>query len=143
MNELSSVIKMNNIFYLINSIKSKDKKTRYRALDDIMKLSRSKKIKQKTELLKVLNEKSLSKEWEERYVSMYGISRFKWKCGQFKDLKEVYQNVLRLLEDGDGRVRVAAFNALDIKQKQFKLKEKLNQIFDALMYNAFKRELVV
>ena len=97
---------------IINRIKSKDKKTRYKALDEIMKLSRSRKRKQKAELLKILNEKSFSTEWEERYVSMYGISRYMWRNGKFADLKETYYNVLRLLEDENGRVRVASFNAL-------------------------------
>ena len=98
---------------IINRIKSKDRKIRYKALDEIMNLSRSRKRKQKAELLKILNEKSFSKDWEERYVAMYGISRFMWRSGKFDDLRKTYYNVLRLLEDDDGRVRVAAFNAME------------------------------
>ena len=104
---------MEQLTSIINRIKRKDKKTRYKALDEIMKLSRSNKRKQKAELLKILNEKSFSDNWEERYVSMYGISRYMWRGGKFNDLKNTYQNVLRLLEDEDGRVRVAAFNSLE------------------------------
>lgn len=104
---------MEHINKFIENIKSKDKKVRYKALDEIMKLSRSNKRKQKTELLKILNEKSFSKNWEERYISMYGISRYMWRKGKFEDLKQTYNNVLRLLEDEDGRVRIAAFNALE------------------------------
>ena len=104
---------MEQLTSLINRIKSKDRKARYKVLDQIMELSRSKKIKQKAELLKILNEKSFSTEWEERYVSMYGISRFMWRNGKFVDLKETYDNVLRLLEDENDRVRLAAFNALE------------------------------
>ncbi len=55
---------MEQLTSFINKIKSKDKKIRYKALDEIMKLSRSRKIKQKTEILKILNEKSFSEEWE-------------------------------------------------------------------------------
>ena len=60
---------------------------------------RSRKRKQKAELLKILNKKSFSTEWEERYFSMYGISRYMWRGGKFNDLKNTYQNVLRLLEE--------------------------------------------
>jgi len=36
-----------------------------------------------------------------------------WHSGKFEDFKKTYKNVLRLLEDEDGRVRVTAFNALE------------------------------
>lgn len=104
---------MKSVTTLINRIKNKDRKIRCKALDDIMMLSRSQKRKQKTELLKILNHKSFSPECEERYVSMYGVSRYMWRGGKFEDLKQTYSNVIRLLEDNDGRVRVAAFNALE------------------------------
>ena len=74
---------------------------------------KTRKVKQKAELLKILNEKSFSAEWEERYISMYGISRYMWRGGKFESLKKTYHNVVRLLEDEDSRVRVAAFNALE------------------------------
>jgi hypothetical protein len=76
-------------------------------------LSRSRKYKQKQNLLDLVNKKSFSSNWEERYVSMYALSRYMWRSGKFEDLKETYSNVLRLLEDQDGRVGVAARNALE------------------------------
>ena len=104
---------MNETLNLINSIRSKDKRERYKALDEIRDLSRSRKTNQKTELLKILNDKSFSDDWEDRYISMYGISRIRWRFNRFEELKKAYKNALRLLEDKDGRVRIAAFNALD------------------------------
>lgn len=101
------------LFYLIENLKSKDKKIRYQVLNDIMKLSRSKKRIQKAELLKILNETSYSSNWEERYISMYALSRYMWRSGSFEEVKTAYNNVLRLLEDSDGRVRMAAKNALE------------------------------
>ena len=98
---------------ILDGLKSKDKKKRYKARDEIMKLSRSMKRKQKAELLNTLNEKSVSPDWEERYISMYGISRYMWRNGRFDDLGRTYANVLRLIEDDDGRVRAAARNALE------------------------------
>ena len=103
---------MNKLLKIVNNIKSKDKKLRYKALEGITHISRSRKIKQKIEILKILNEKSFSLRWEEKYISMYALSRFMWRGGKFKDLKQAYHNVIRLLEDNDGRVRMAAFNAL-------------------------------
>ncbi|HIH11116.1 TPA: hypothetical protein HA241_02925 [Candidatus Woesearchaeota archaeon] len=104
---------MNEVNALIQRIKSNDKKVRYQALEQVMKLSRSNKRKQKAVFLSVLHEKALSEKWEERYISMYTISRFMWKNGCFDDFKETYNYVLKLLEDQDGRVRIAAFNALE------------------------------
>ena len=104
---------MNEISIIIANIKSKDKKLRYLALEEIMAISRSNKKKQKAQLLNSLNEKAKSRDWEERYVSMYGISRFMWRSGTFEDFKKTYYHVLKLLEDEDGRVRIAAFYALE------------------------------
>ena len=36
-----------------------------------------------------------------------------WKNSKFEDFQKAYSTVLRLLEDQDGRVRIAAFNALE------------------------------
>ena len=109
----SEEIEVGEVNKLIERIKSKDQKIRYKALEEITKLSRSNKSKQKTELLKKLHEKVLSEDWEERYISMYTISRFMWRSGKFEDFQKAYSNVLKLLEDSDGRVRIAAFNALE------------------------------
>ena len=110
---VSEEIVMNEINTLIEEIKSKDPKVRYKALEEIMKLSRSNKSKQKKELLDILHKKASSSSWEERYVSMYAISRVMWRSGKFEDFQKAYYDVLRLLEDEDGRVRMAAFNALE------------------------------
>ncbi|MFH1641914.1 MAG: hypothetical protein ABIC04_03360 [Nanoarchaeota archaeon] len=118
---------MSEVLKLVNTIKSKDKKERYKALDSIMWLSRSRKAKQKAELLKILNEKSFSDDWEKKYIAMYGISRVRWRFGKFDELKKAYKNVLRLLEDSDGRVRVAALNALDRNFKGFFISFELGE----------------
>ncbi len=101
---------MNEIEIVIKNIKSKDRKVRYAALEAITKLSNS---KQKQELLTILHEKAASNPWEDRYVAMYALSRFRWRSGTFADFSKTYQQVLHLLEDEDGRVRVTAFNALE------------------------------
>ena len=104
---------MNEVNNLIERIKSIDKKVRNKALELVMKLSRSNKSKQKSEFLTILHNKAFSENWEERYISMYAISRFMWRSGKFEDFQKAYSNMLRLLEDQDGRVRIAAFNALE------------------------------
>lgn len=104
---------MNEAGNLLEKIKSKDKKIRYQALEEVMELSRSKKSKQKIELLKILQEKASAENWEERYIAMYALSRFMWRSGRFEDFQCAYQKVLESLEDEDGRVRIAAFNALE------------------------------
>lgn len=98
---------------LLADLLHEDKNTRYAALDAIRKIACSRNMKQKSELLKALNEKSHSGLWEDRYVSMYGISRYMWHIGKIEDLKETYSNVVRLVADEEGRVRIAAFNALE------------------------------
>lgn len=94
---------MNTPLEIIEKIKSKDKKIRYKALDKVMELSRSNKNKQKEELLRILNGRVSSENWEERYVSMYALSRIMWKNGRFENFQRAYHDVLRLLEDKDGR----------------------------------------
>jgi hypothetical protein len=98
---------------LFNALKSKDKKTRYFALDEIMKLSRSNKTLLKNDFLKRVLSKSSSLDWEERYVAMYAVSRFYLQNWEFDQFKMHFLNALKLNEDADGRVRVAAKNTLD------------------------------
>ena len=104
---------MSEILNVVYDLKSNDKKIRYKALDQIMEISRSNEINQKKELLKILHHQAKSADWNERYISMYATSRFMWGSGSFEDFKETYYSVLKLLEDEDGRVRIAAFNALE------------------------------
>lgn len=98
---------------LINALKSKDKKTRYRTLDTIVKLSRSNKITWKREFLSLVLSKSSSDDWEERYIAMYAISRFYHRKWDIEEFKKQFLNVLKLIEDKDGRVRIVARNALE------------------------------
>ncbi len=72
-----------------------------------MKLSRSNKSKQKSEFLNILQNKAFSENWEERYISIYAVSRFWWRSGKFEDFQKAYSNVLRLLEDETAR-RIAS-----------------------------------
>ncbi len=106
---------------LINSLKSKDKKARCRALDSILKLSRSNKTKWKKEFLNLILSKSTADGWEERYIAMYAISRFYRKNWDFEEFKKQFLNVLNLTEDKDGRVRIAAKNALEHFRTSFLL----------------------
>ena len=115
---------MTEVNELIETITNKERKIRYKALERIGELSRSNKREKKEELLNVLHTKAASVNWEERYVSMYAISRYMWKNDTFQEFQRAYSNVLQLLEDEDGRVRVAAFNAL----------ERFREFFIAYMY---------
>src|SRR3989344_4478360 len=96
---ISEEIVMSETNKLIEKVKSKDRKARYKALEEITKLSRSNKSRQKAELLKKLHEKASSSLWEERYFSMYAISRVMWKSGKLEDFQKSYSDVLKLLED--------------------------------------------
>jgi hypothetical protein len=98
---------------IFNALKSKDKKIRYRALDKILEFSRSNKTLWKKDFLNTVLLKSASKDWEERYLAMYAISRFMRKNWDFEDFKIQFLNIVLLLEDVDGRVRIAARNALE------------------------------
>jgi hypothetical protein len=98
---------------VFDALKSKDKKIRYDALDNILKLSRSNNTSWKKEFLNSVLLKSNSTDWEERYVAMYAISRFMKKNWDFQEFKCQFLNVLQLIEDMDGRVRIAARNALE------------------------------
>ena len=102
-----------DIANIVQNIKSNDKIVRYKALDQVMDISRSNKVKHKAELLELLHQKAISTDWNERYISMYAISRFMWGLNQFEDFKKTYSYVLKLLEDEDCRVRIAAVNALE------------------------------
>lgn len=104
---------MDDINELIERIKSKDQKVRCKALEEITKLSKSNRRKQKAEMLRILPEKASSSSWEERYVAMYALSRIRWRSGKWEDFHRAYSNALRLLEDDNGRVRIAAFNVLE------------------------------
>src|SRR3989344_9613370 len=115
---------MTEVNELIETITNKERKIRYKALERIGELSRSNKREKKEELLNVLHTKAASVNWEERYVSMYAISRYMWKNDTFQEFQRAYSNVLQLLEDEDGRVRIAAFNAL----------ERFREFFIAYMY---------
>ncbi len=114
-------IKNMNAEQLIDALKSKDKKVRYKVLDNIMKLSRSNKTTHKQEFLNLVLLKSDSKDWEERYVAMYAVSRFYRKNWDFKDFRKQFLNALRLIDDNDGRVRIAARNALEHFRTNFLL----------------------
>ncbi len=102
-----------DIEYIFNALKSKDKKIRYKALDKILEFSRSKKTTWKKEFFKSVLLKSSSKDWKERYAVMYAISRFIRKNWDFEEFKKQFLNILRLIEDIDGRVRIAVRNALE------------------------------
>ena len=78
---------MNEVNELIERIKSKDQKVRYQALELVVNLSRSNKRKKKRDLLNILHAKASSEHWEERYVSMYAISRFMWRNEKFEDFQ--------------------------------------------------------
>jgi len=106
---------------IFHALKSKDKKIRYKALDTILKFSRSNKTSWKKEFIESVLLKSSSKDWEDRYVVMYAISRFYRRDWKFEDFKKQFLNVLRLLEDADGRVRIAARNALEHFRTSFLL----------------------
>ena len=106
---------------IFNALKSKDKEIRYKSLDKILDLSRSNKISWKKEFLKSVLLKSSSKNWEKRYVAMYAISRFYRRNWEFEEFKSQFLKVLRLLEDADGRVRIAARNALEHFRTNFLL----------------------
>ncbi|MBI2548789.1 hypothetical protein HYW21_05555 [Candidatus Woesearchaeota archaeon] len=110
-----------NAELLIGALKSKDKKVRYKVLDNIMKLSRSNKTTHKQEFLNLVLLKSDSNDWEERYVAMYAVSRFYRKNWDFKDFRKQFLNALRLIDDNDGRVRIAARNALEHFRTNFLL----------------------
>ncbi len=104
---------------LINSLKNKDKKLRYKTLDAILHLSRSNKHKLKKEFLRLILFKSVSDDWEERYVAMYALSRFYRRNWNLQEFKEQFLNVFRLIQDSDGRVRIAARNALEHFRSNF------------------------
>ena len=84
-----------NAEQLIDALKSKDKKVRYKVLDNIMKLSWSNKTTHKQEFLNLVLLKSDSKDWEERYVAMYAVSRFYRKNWDFEDFRKQFLNALR------------------------------------------------
>lgn len=94
-----------HLFYLIENLKSKDKKIRYHVLNDIMKLFRSKKRTQKAELLKILNEKNFN-EMEKRLlyqvmeVSKSMIESFKFRMIYgLKVTKEQNHQTIKALHD--------------------------------------------
>lgn len=106
---------------LIDSLKSKDKKMRYRVLDAILKLSRSNKKALKEDFLNLILLKSNAQDWEERYIAMYAISRFYKKDWDFERFRSQFLNTLNLIEDTDGRVRIAARHVLEHFRTNFLL----------------------
>ena len=106
---------------LLIFVKDKNKKVRHTALENITLFSRSNNVKWKKSFLELILLKSNSSDWEERYVAMYALSRFMTKNWDFEDFKKQFLNTLRLLEDSDGRVRIAARTSLEHLRMSFLL----------------------
>jgi len=113
MNQTGKNSEKANAESLINALKSKDKKIRYKTLDTILQLSHSNKSRWKDCFLNLILSKSVSEDWEDRYVAIYAISRFYQKNWDFEKFKKQFLNAVKLIEDKDGRVRIAARNALE------------------------------